>query len=155
MGEVTLYAFKTGEGTGRKVRTWKNPHKLNIKVGDEAYLQNKDGVIKEKCRYKIICDKNDTTSFARHQYEEIKPILRKSNLFVPIEEIEINKDWLLPNKKKLNEKIKHYTETQQFIDNIVLVKGKEKKYRLVDGYTTYLICANILQQKEVNVDYFD
>ena len=59
------------------------------------------------------------------------------------------------NKAKFEAKLKHYNETQQFIDNIILIKGKEKKYKLVDGYTTYLICANTLKQSEVKVDYFE
>lgn len=155
MKEVTLYAFKTGNGISRKVRMWRNPHNLNINVGDKAYLKNRNEVIEEECRYKIICDKDATTNFAGHKYEEIKPILKKSTMLVPIEEIEIDKTWQTPNKAKFEAKLKHYNETQQFIDNIILIKGKDKKYKLVDGYTTYLICANTLKQSEVKVDYFE
>lgn len=50
-----------------------------------------------------------------------------------------------PSKMKLNNKLDFYNKTGKFQSTIVL----DNDFRLVDGYTTYIIC------KMKNIDYVD
>ena len=155
MGEVTLYAFKTGENPNRKIRFWKNSHHLDIKVGDSAFLANRDGIIQEVCRYKIICDKDDVPSYCCCDYNKIKSIMIKKEIEPQIEDIEISEHWQLPNENKIKAKLDYYNANSKFLDSIILRKGNDKKYRLVDGYTTFLICRDILKSDKVKASYFE